>query len=894
VSSAPRGQHPRFFQLPWRSRSRIARDVDAELAFHLEMRVSELTAKGVDAEEAAQRAREEFGDLERTRTYCRDLDTRADSETRLADRVAEWRQDVRYALRTMGRSPGFAIVSLLTLALAIGANTAVFSVARAVLVAPLPFGEPGSLVALYENQKQNPTERYPFAPANFVDYRAQQHTLTDIAAYRPLGSITWLPDHGDAEIIGGLIATPNLFSVLQTRALYGRTFTSDDERPDAAPVVIVSYHFWQRALGGDLHVLGQSLMLNGHANQLIGVMPPGFTLGFSEDVWMPYDVNDDMQDAVRARKQHYLKAVARLRPGVTIDAARADLATIANRLESQYPEANKARSAAVLPLRESMAGDVRTSILLLQAAAGLVLLIACANLANLTLSRTIGRRRELALRAAIGAGRARLTRQLLTESLLLALAGGAIGVGLAMLLTPTLLALNPDTLPSMFAVRIDKSVLLFSLAMSVLTGLLFGFIPALDAGRANLHGALKEGGRGSTGGSRGERVRRTLVVAQVSLAVVLLIGAGLLTRSFDQLTRVNMGFDPAHVLTAQLRASGARYDSSDAVNQFYDAVLTDLAHTPGVLAAGATNVIPTQGRMGTALRIEGEPVDETNLPDFGYVSVRGGYFEALHVPILSGREYDASDKPDGEKHVIINNAAARRFFPKGDAVGRRIQIGPNPSATWMTIIGIAGDIRDEGLAVPAKPMMYANHAQEAWERSLSVVIRTSGDPLSAATALRNAVKATDPTLAVRDIRSLDDVVGSSLAARRFSLGLAFSFAVVALILAAVGVYGVLAFSVTSRAKEFGLRLALGATARAVLLLVVREGLTWATLGLVVGVAGAVAAARMLAGMLFGVSPLDASTYVAVALGLLVVVLAACLVPAVRATRVDPLTSMQAE
>jgi putative ABC transport system permease protein len=894
VSTTPPAKGQRFFQLPWRSRSSIARDVDAELSLHLEMRVNDLVAQGIPAAEAQQRARAEFGDLEATRKYCRDLDARADRETRLADRAAEWRQDVRYALRTMRRRPGFAVVSLITLALAIGANTAVFSVARAVLVAPLPFGNSGSLVALYEDQKKNPTERYPFAPANFIDYRAQQHTFTDIAAYRPLGPVTWLPEHGDAEIISGLIATPNVFNVLLAPALYGRTFTPGDERPDAAPVVMASYHFWQRDLGGDIRSIGRSLLFNGHSYQLIGVMPPDFTLGWAEDVWMPYDLNDDMQDPVRARKQHYLKAVARLRPGATVDAARTDLATIAGRLESLYPEANNGRSTAVIPLRESMAGEVRTSILLLQGAAGLVLLIACANLANLTLSRTMGRRRELALRAAIGAGRARLTRQLLTESLLLALAGGAIGVGLAMLLTPTLLALNPETLPAMFAVHIDRNVLLFSLATSVLTGLLFGLLPALDAGRANLHGALKEGGRGSTGGSRGERVRRMLVVAQVSLAVVLLIGAGLLTRSFEQLTRVKLGFDPAHVLTAQLRASGARYDSSDAVSQFYDAVLADLAHTSGVLAAGATNVIPTQGRMGTSLRIEGEPVDETNLPDFGYVSVRGGYFEALRIPILSGREYDASDTPDGEKHVIINDAAARRFFPKGDAVGRRIRIGPNPNGAWMTIIGVAGDIRDEGLDVPAKPMMYANHRQEAWERSLSVVIRTSGDPQSAAIALRNAVKTTDPTLAVRDIRPLDEVVGSSLAARRFSLGLAFSFAVVALILAAVGVYGVLAFSVTSRAKEFGVRLALGATARVVLLLVVREGLTWATLGLVVGVAGAVAAARMLAGMLFGVSPLDASTYLVVALGLLLVVLAACLVPAVRATRVDPLTSMHTE
>ena len=446
----------------------------------------------------------------------------------------------------------------------------------------------------------------------------------------------------------------------------------------------------------------------------------------------------------------------------------------------------------------------------------------------------------------------------------------------------------------MFDTRIDTSVLLFSLGLSIVTGILFGLIPALDAGRANLQDSLKEGGRGTTEGARGERVRRALVVAQVALAVVLLIGAGLLMRSFGELSRVRMGFDPSLVLTAELRVSGPRYDSSAAVNQFYDAVLDGISRSPGVIAAGATDVIPTQGRVSTSLRIEGEPVDETNLPDLGYVSVRGEYFEAMRIPILSGREYEATDLAVGDKRVIINETASKRFFPKGDAIGRRIRIGPDANADWMTIIGVAGDIRDEGIDLPTKPTIYVNHRQEAWEHSLAVVIRTSGDPQTAASALRNAVRSADPSLAVHDIRDLDAVVGSSLAARRFSLGVTSSFAAVALILAAVGVYGVLAYSVTSRTKEFGVRLALGATARAVLLLVVREGLTWATLGLVVGVAGAIAVARLLAGLLFGVGPLDASTYVIVASSLILVVLAACLVPALRATKVDPLTSMQAE
>ena len=894
MSSKPPAQRPRFFQLPWRSRSRIARDVDAELAFHLEMRMSELTAQGVPAEEAQQRARAEFGDIERTRKYCRDVDARTDRAMRFSDFVAEWRQDVRYSLRAMQRSPGFAVVSLITLALAIGANTAIFSVARAVLIAPLPYGDSGALMSLFEFPTQNPAQRHQLAPANYVDIKAQQHAFADIAAYRGLGSVTWLPDHGDAEIVSGVIVAPNLFTVLRARALRGRTLAPGDELPDAAPGVVISFDFWQHAFGGDNSSIGRTLVLNGHSYQLLGVMPAGFTLGKNEQLWLPYDIRDDLKDVVRSRRQHYLEAIGRLAPGISFEAARTDLAAIGARLALQYPEANKSNSAIALPIRESMTGDLRSSILLLQGAAALVLLIACANLANLTLSRTMSRRREITLRAALGAGRARLTRLLLTESLLIALIGGALGLWLASLATPKLLALNPDALPSMFDIRIDRGVLFFSLALSVATGVLFGLLPALESGRANLQDALKEGGRGASAGGRGERVRRTLVVAQVALAVVLLIGSGLLVRSFRELTRVDIGFDPSHVLSAQLRASGERYDSSSAVNQFYDAVLADLAQAPGVIAAGATNVLPTQGRMSTTLRIENEPVDETNLPELDYVSVRGRYFEALRIPILSGREYDATDLAEGDKRVILNATAAHRFFPKSDAVGRRIRIGPDPDGAWMTIIGIAGDIRNEGIDLPAKPTIYVNHRQEAWEHAIAVVVRTSGAPQSLAPALRDAVKRADPTLAVRDVRDLDSVVGSSLGARRFALGLATSFAAVALILAAVGVYGVLAYNVASRNKEFGVRLALGANARAVLLLVLREGLTWATIGLALGVAAAIGAARLIAGLLYGITALDISTYAIVAMSLLLVVIAACLVPASRATKVSPLTSMQAE
>ncbi|MDB4877944.1 MAG: permease [Gemmatimonadetes bacterium] len=889
-----RFERPRFLTLPWRSRAAIARDVDAELSFHLEMRTNELMAQGLGSDEARRRATEEFGDIEFTRAYCRTLDQRGDRAARAADWLAEWRQDAHYAFRTLRRSPGFAIVSLVTLALAIGANSAIFTVARAVLLKPLPYGAPNGLVTLFESWPGRPSDHTPVSPANFVDYKAQQHSFVDMAPYLGLGSVTWRAENADPAAVSALAVAPNLFGVLQVPALRGRTFTAGEDAPGANLVVVISYAFWQRAFGGDVASIGRRISLNGRSYELIGVMPRDFTLGLGEDLWMPLDLSDATADPVRSRKQHYLHVVGRLAPGMTIDAARADLLAVARRLAAEYPEANTGRSALLLPLHEVMTGNLRPALLLLQGAAAMVLLIACANLANLTLSRTLGRRRELALRAALGAGRARLVRQLIAESVLLALAGGAIGVGLAVVATRALLSLNPDALPAMFSSGVDVGVLAFSLGLSVATGLLFGLVPALDAARANLHDALKEGGRSASGGRGPERVRRALVVAQVGLAVMLLVGAGLLVRSFGELARVQLGFDPDHVLTAQLRASGAQYDSSSAINHFYDGVLDDVAHAPGVVAVGAMTLLPTGGAVGSTVRVEGEPVDERNLPEIGYVAVRGELFKAMRIPILAGRAYDATDLASGPKTTIVNEAAAKRFFPAGDAVGRRIRIGPNPNGEWMTIVGVAGDIRNEGPGVPARPMLYANHRQEAWDRSLAVVVRTAGDPQTAAPALRRAVRTMDPSLAIRDIKTLNDVVGASLAPRRFALGLAACFAAIALLLAAIGIYGVLAYMVATRTRELGVRIALGATWQNVLGLVMRQGLGWSLLGLVVGVAGSIAGGRALGGMLFGVSPLDLPTYATVAIGLLIVVGVACAVPARRATRVDPLTSMRAE
>lgn len=885
-----------WLRLPWRSRSTIAGDVETELAFHLEMRVAELCAGGMSRDDATRRAREEFGDLEFTRAYCQRQDETAARDERRADRLAEWRHDVMYAVRTLRRSPAFAAVSLITLALAIGANTAVFVVARAVLLQPLPYAQADQLYQINTIWPSQPNSRNHLSPADFVDFQKSQTTFAGLGAVVPETAMIWQPASGggDPKSLNALDVGSNTFTVLGTRALYGRTLMPGDEIPGQNRRVVLSFDTWQQYFGGDPAIVGRSIVLSGVSHEVVGVMPRGFTINESEELWLPYDQTGTLADAVRARRQHYVRTIGRLKPGVTPSRGLTELRTIAARLAQAYPQEDSGRTAEMRPLHDVLTGDLRPALLLLQGAAALVLLIACANLANLALSRTMGRRRELATRAALGASRGRLVRQLVTESIVVALVGGTVGVVLAVVGTRSLLALNPTTLPSLFDARVSSGVLAFSLAVSVVTGMLFGLLPALDASSGNLHDSLKEGGRGSSSGRASARVRTTLVVAQVALALILLTGAGLLVRSFAQLTRVTLGYEPNGVVTADLRSAGQRYDDPLKVTAFYDGVIQALSRAPGVTAAAAVSDLPTRGSSGTALRIEGQENDEARLRDLRYISVHGEFFKTMRIPIVAGRAYDASDRPDIPETTVLNETAAKRYFPDGDAVGHRIKIGPDPNAPWMTVVGIAGDIPSEALNVPIQPTIYANHRHEAWMRSMTLVMRTSMGASVAAEQIRRAVRSEDPSLAVNNVQTLEDVVASSLAARRFALGLVMSFAVIALVLAAVGIYGVLAYNVASRSREFGVRIALGASPRQVVSLVVGQGVVTSLTGIVVGLAGAALGARLLAGMLFGVTPLDAGTYSVVVIMLLIVAVIACALPAWRATRVDPLASVRAE
>jgi predicted permease len=890
--------HPpkRFFQFPWLTRDRIARDVDTELEFHLAARVSDLIAQGMDPAEAERRAREEFGDVEFTRKYCRELDQRAERQTRLADRLAAFRQDVHYAWRTLRRSPGFTAVSLLTLALAVGATTAIFSVAHRVLLKPLPYGNPGELVKVYSHPKDDPTKRYDISAPDLADYRARLRSLTGIAAYWSGYSsqpATWLRPNGDPDVVVAMPVTANLFTVLEVEPWRGRNF-SPDEEATGAPVVVLSHRFWQRAFPGDSTIVGRTITLYNTAYQVIGIMPRGFTVAGDEGVYRPFNISDELANAAVTRKQHVVTALARLKPGMTLEAAKDDLLANARRLQAEYPEADGPYLATMVPLHDTISGRLEKPILLLFVASVVVLLIACVNLANITLARMTSRRTEIAVRAALGAGRGRLARQLLTESVMLSLAGGALGVGLAIVATRALLNLNPDALPSMFNGGMDAQVLVFSLVVSIGTGLLFGLVPAWRAARTDLHISLKE--RGSGGGGRaGERMRRLLVVAQMGLAVVLLVGAGLLIRSFRTLTSLDLGFDPDQVLTGQVSLDGPRYDSTAVVNTFYDGVFSEIAGAAGVVAVGAVMALPTRGgNFSSGIVVEGSVPDRDNPASVAYSMVRGDYFKAMGIPLLAGRVFGPGDGPDGPKIAIVNETAARTLFPGGDAIGRRVRIGPDPEATMHTIIGVVGDVRQHGFETPVGAQFYDNGRAQAWWKTLSLVVRTNGEPSAAVSLVRQAVKAGDPSMAVQNIETMDQVVKSSVAPRRFALGLASAFAGLALLLSAIGVYGVLAYSVTARTREFGVRLALGASSRSILGLVLRQGLVWSLIGLALGIVGALAAGRLLAGMLYGVTSADAPTYLAVAGSLLLVVVIACILPAMRAAKVDPLVNMRAE
>jgi len=810
-------------------------------------------------------------------------------------------KDIRYGIRALLQHPVFTAIVVITLALGIGANTAIFSVVNAVLLRPLPYKDPSRLMIVHELKEGNSWSTVSYD--DFNDFRDRQQSFEQAAAF----SAPWIFNvvgAGEPIQVNGQWVSANLLSTLGVTLAEGRVFTKDEDKNGAQErVVILSYGFWQRQLGGDKTVLGRSLNLDSQNFIVVGIAPPHFKIGDDSDLWVPLALNPINS---RGRLVRYLSVIGRLKTGVTPAAAQSDLALIAKQLEQQYPDTNKGFGVQVASLHEDVVGKVRPALLVLLGSVGLVLLIACANVANLTLARAIARRKEFAIRTALGAGRKRLLRQLLTESVLLSLLGGTLGLLLASWGVDLLLSLSPDSVPRHESIGLDSRVLLFTLGVSLLTGLICGLIPAWKAGQSDLNETLKESGQLHGGTVRHRSLQNILVVSQVALALVLLTGSGLLIKSFARLLNVNAGFETQNILAVQLTLPSTRYSQQPTRAQLYQQLEQRLKALPGVQAVGAISRMPmfagdiTTGRSNitSTIMVEGRNVPEGDLPEADYRVASPSYFDAMKIPLVKGRIFGWQDEPRDSMGrpltALINESMARHFWPGEEAIGKRIKWGASSAQDpWWTIVGIVGDVRHFRLDTDPRPEVYRPYLVNPLGSPIFVV-RTSGAPGELAATVRNEIRAVDSEIPLSTVSTMPQLISRSVAPRRFSMLLLGIFAGVALSLAIIGIYGVMSYSVTQRTREIGIRMALGAQVPHVLKLVLREGLILVLAGVIAGVGGAFILTRWMAALLFGVTPTDAVTFITVPACLILVALAACVIPARRATKVDPLVALRYE
>jgi putative ABC transport system permease protein len=798
------------------------------------------------------------------------------------------RQDVRHALRMLRRTPGFTLVALVTLALGIGANSAIFSVAQGVLIRPLPYPNADQLAMVWmDNARISLREDWHSYPG-YADYRAANTTFADLAIFN--GTSRTLTGAGEPERVRGAHGSANLFDVLGVRPLHGRAFSAEEDRPGANNVVVLGHGLWQRRFGGRDDAIGTTVEMSGRPMRVIGVMPPGFAFPERQtEFWVPTGPSEAQRNN---RGSLWLQVIGRMKPGVPVERAQADLARVNQDILARFP-AQRGYGVYVVGYGEQVVGRVRPAILVLAGAVAFVVLIACANVASLLLARGAVREREVALRAALGAGRGRLLRQLLTESALLGLAGGALGVGLAAFGLRALLAAAPADLPRLDAIAMDWRVLGFTTLLSLVTGLAFGVAPAWQLARVDPGQTLKEGGRSSSHGGRA--MRRALVVAEVALAVVLLVGAGLMLRSFDRLQQTDLGFRPDGLLTARVSLYGDRYREPARVADFYRQLFERLSAQPGIAgAAGIGTVFLTATPNSTNFSIEGRPefpVDER--VEVPVDAATPDYFRVMDIPLRRGRFFDERDAAGAAPTVIINETMARRFWRDDDPIGRRIKYGTLASqGPWMTIVGVVADTRRTGYDAQVRPETYLPHAQSP-DGGLMLLIRTAGDPAAAAPSLRSIVRDLDPALAVQGVQPLSSILVEMTAQRRLNTILLTVFAVVAALLAAVGIYGLIAYSVAQRTRELGVRIALGASAARVMRLVAGEGLVLAGAGVALGLGAALVLGRSMSTLLYGVSASDPATFAAIALVATLTAVSASIVPALRAVRIDPSRSLSA-
>jgi putative ABC transport system permease protein len=797
-------------------------------------------------------------------------------------------QDIRHGIRVLASKPIYTFIAVLTLALGIGASSAIFSVVNAVLLRPLPYPDSERIVRLWENDAQRSRPKTPLSPANFVDWASRNQVFDEIGAYQSWSAnLTGLRE---PDRLQGALVSASVFQLLGVTPQIGRPFLPEEDQPGHNLVVVVSDSLWRRLLDSDPTILSKSVTINGKSYSVIGVMPPGFDFPSKAEIWSPiaFDADD-----LSGRGTRYVSAIARLKNGVTVLQAQANMESIAAQLANQYPKTNEGYGATVIPLYEQIVGDIRPALLILLGAVTFVLLIACVNVSNLLLARAATRQREFAVRLAIGATRSRLIQQLLTESLVLALLGGALGILLAYKGLGILLALNPAKVPRINEITIDTGVLLITILISILTGLTFGILPALKATKPNVNEALKEGDRSSGSGFSGRRFLNMLVIAEVSLSFVLLVGAGLMVKSFFRLLSVDSGFNPHNVLTMQISLPSYKYSDTDKQAAFYEQLVERVRSLPGVTSAGTITYLPLSGsNMEWIFSIQDHaPMDGEEQLTAEYREISSDYFRAMGIPLVKGREFTANDKKGAPGVIIINGSMARRFFPGEDPIGKVIGFGKKPD--WREIVGVVGDVRHFSLDKESKPEAYVPHLQDPW-RSMALVVRTTSDPMQMARSVRSEVFAVDPEQPVYSVASMESLINDSVEPQRLSMLLLTMFAAIALILASVGIYGVMAYSVSQRTHEIGVRMALGANPLDVCKMVLGQGMRLIVIGVLLGISAAYILTGVMSSLLYNVSRADPMIFGGITAILAFVALVANYVPARRATKVDPMIAIRYE
>jgi predicted permease len=874
-------------------RARTERQLDTELRFHVDQQFADYVAAGMRPEEARRRAQLEFGGLDQVKEECRDVGPARFVETLI--------QDLRYGLRQLRRNPGFTAVAVITLALGIGANTAIFSVVNAALLRALPYRNPSKLVAVWEQLKRLGLDHFPSALANYYDYKASNKVFKDMAAIQP-ASLD-LTAGGQPERVYGIRASANLFPLLGVSAERGRTFTAQENQPGRGNVTLLSDALWKRRYGGDPGIIGKAVTIDGSSYTVVGILPRGFRFSTGSpdmpDVWLPLALGPDPE-----RQAGGNELIARMKPNVSLAQAQADMKTVVASLEQQYHlyrgphDEDAGYDVSVVPLQQQIFGTLRDVLLLMLAAVGFVLLIACANVGNLLLARSHRRQREITVRAALGATPNRLARQLLAESLLLAVLAAGFGLVFAEWGVRLLTSFSPDDASRIVAARLDPAVLLFTAGIAILTAVISGFGPALRASKVNLNAALKQGEQSGNRASS-NRLGSGLMVAQVALSLILLTGAGLLVRSLLRLENVSPGFDPENIISARISLPASQYRDVVRVEGFYSQLLERVRRLHGIRSASLISVLPLSGEaLRDPFSIEGRPwrpYGADGVPQVADLEAVGAdYFHTMRIPLIRGRDFSKHDAAGALPVAIVNQTLVRGFWHGRDPIGQQIMMGaPRPGATWLTIVGVAGDVRNAALDTAPVPQIYVTQLQHPVP-TMTLVLETRPGSEDAISSVRRILHRLDPERPLYAVFTMDEILSKSVAPQRYNTALLALFALLAATLAAVGIYGVVSYSVNRQTHEIGIRMALGAQKSDVLRMVVGQGLKLTLVGMAIGVAVALALTRFLSSLLYGVKPIDPLTFIAVSVLLTAVALLACYIPARRAAKVDPMVALRHE